>query len=79
SHTKAKGDYEWRNSVGADESDGYLSESVSKKSTDFAYAVGVIINPWGNMSVNVGYEGTKADIYGKHSVNGFTVGVGYRF
>ncbi len=30
SHTKAKGDYEWRNSVGADESDGYLSESVSK-------------------------------------------------
>ncbi|EOW7727199.1 Ail/Lom family protein, partial [Escherichia coli] len=33
----------------------------------------------GNMSVNVGYEGTKADIYGKHSVNGFTVGVGYRF
>ncbi|EEV2005100.1 outer membrane beta-barrel protein, partial [Escherichia coli] len=44
-----------------------------------AYAAGVIINPWGNMSVNVGYEGTKADIYGKHSVNGFTVGVGYRF
>lgn len=79
SHTKAKGDYEWRNSVGADESDGYLSESVSKKSTDFAYAAGVIINPWGNMSVNIGYEGTKADIYGKHSVNGFTVGVGYRF
>ncbi|HBA9262845.1 TPA: Ail/Lom family outer membrane beta-barrel protein [Escherichia coli] len=79
SHTKAKGDYEWRNSVGADESDGYLSESVSKKSTDFAYAAGVIINPRGNMSVNVGYEGTKADIYGKHSVNGFTVGVGYRF
>ncbi|WP_164724696.1 Ail/Lom family outer membrane beta-barrel protein [Escherichia coli] len=79
SHTKVKGDYEWRNSVGVDEPDGHLSGYVSKKSTDFAYAAGVMINPVDNMSVNVGYEGSKADFYGKHSVNGFTVGVGYRF
>lgn len=79
SHTKAKGDYEWRNSVGSDEYDGHLSGSVSKKSTDFAYAAGIIINPMDNMSVNVGYEGSKADIYGNHSINGFIVGMGYRF
>lgn len=53
-------------SVATDGPDGHLSGNVSKKSADFAYAAGVIINPVGNMSVNVGYEGSKADFYGKH-------------
>lgn len=79
SHTKADGGYEWRNSVGADEPDGHENSSLSGKSTRFAWAAGIAINPTENMSLNVGYEGSRADIYGKRSINGFNVGVGYRF
>ncbi|MDX7986658.1 Ail/Lom family protein [Xenorhabdus sp. 12] len=79
SHTKADGGYEWRNSVGADKPSGHERGSVSGKSTNFAYATGLIINPMENLSVNVGYEGSRASIHGKHSINGFNVGVGYRF
>ena len=55
----------------------YLSSS--EKSTAFAYGVGVIINPAETLSVNIGYERTQYDIKGDRSINGFNIGVGYRF
>ncbi|MTD38268.1 Ail/Lom family outer membrane beta-barrel protein [Erwinia sp. CPCC 100877] len=54
-------------------------EGISEKSTSFAYGVGVIFNPIDNLSVNVGYEGTQASLDGNRSINGFNLGVGYRF
>ncbi|EPL1175486.1 Ail/Lom family outer membrane beta-barrel protein [Morganella morganii] len=78
-HTKADGGYEWLNSVGSHELDGHESGNLSGKSTNFAFAAGVQINPTANLSVNVGYEGSNADIYGKHKIDGFNVGFGYRF
>lgn len=59
------------------ESDDY-SDKTSK--TDFAYGVGVSINPIENMAVNIGYEGTRAKYEGdKIKFNGFNIGVGYKF
>lgn len=78
-HTKADSKYEWRNSVGAEDPEGHESGNISGKSTNLAYALGFVVNPIENLSVNIGYEGSKADIEGKHSINGFNVGVGYRF
>ncbi|MEX9839376.1 Ail/Lom family protein, partial [Raoultella planticola] len=31
------------------------------------------------LAVNVAYEGSKAELDGNHSINGFNVGVGFRF
>ena len=44
-----------------------------------AHTAGVQFNPTDELAVNVGYEGTNADIDGSHSINGWNVGVGYRF
>ncbi|MBK5142924.1 Ail/Lom family outer membrane beta-barrel protein [Budviciaceae bacterium BWR-B9] len=79
SYTKSDGSYEWYNSVGADEDDGHLKGSLSNNSTEFAYGAGVIINPTDYLSFNVGYEGSKLDLMGSHSINGFNVGIGYKF
>lgn len=79
SHIKAKADYSWVNSVGGDLPSGHAEGSESVKSTSLAYGVGVIVNPTENFAVNVGYEGTRADLDGHTSLNGFNVGVGYRF
>lgn len=78
-HTKVSGGYEWHNSVGANSVGGHDSGDLSGKSTSFAYAAGFTINPYENLSVNVGYEGSKANVYGKRSINGFNVGMGYHF
>lgn len=73
--TKAEGNTRWTNY-----GDGYVGrDSISEKSTSFAYGAGVIINPTENFSINAGYEGTTADLNGDLSINGFNVGVGYRF
>lgn len=73
--TKAEGNTTWKNY-----GDNYVARSsVSEKSTSFAYGAGVIINPTENFSINAGYEGTTADLNGDVSLNGFNVGVGYRF
>ncbi len=78
--TKADVNYEWRNSVGADRPGGHKTINDSTDSTNFAYAAGVSINPVENLAINIGYEGTRADFYGdNYSINGFNVGVGYRF
>lgn len=74
-HTKADVDTKWVNA-----GDGYTQkDSLSEKSTSFAYSAGVQFNPTEELAVNVGYEGTNADIDGSHSINGWNVGVGYRF
>lgn len=74
-YVKASGNTQWWNN-GYD----YMGqESISEKSASFAWGVGVIINPTDNFSVNVGYEGTQTDLQGNYSINGFNVGIGYRF
>ena len=54
-------------------------EDLSEKSTSFAYGAGVLINLQENIPVNIGYEGTQADMDGNYSINCFNVGIGYRF
>jgi putatice virulence related protein PagC len=76
-HIKAKGDYLWVNN---DHNKTETRGSISESSTDFAYGLGVIINATDNISINAGYEGTKVKLDGdKYSINGFNIGVGYRF
>nr|WP_175494913.1 Ail/Lom family outer membrane beta-barrel protein [Xenorhabdus mauleonii] len=55
--------------------------SLDKKSTDFAYGAGVEVNPMPNFSVYAGYEGSSAKVVGNknHGINGFNIGIGYRF
>ncbi|HAT6804011.1 TPA: Ail/Lom family outer membrane beta-barrel protein [Citrobacter freundii] len=74
-HVKATGNTRWINVT-----DDYVNhEGISEKSTSFAYGFGVTFNPIDCLSVNVGYEGTRANLDGNRSVNGFNVGMGYRF
>ncbi len=79
-YTKISGTYEWRNNFGASEPDGHLDISDSRHTTKFAYAAGVVINPMDNLSVGIGYEGSDAGFYKSNkSINGFNVGIGWRF
>ena len=73
--TKADADVKWLNAGTND----IMRASESYKSTSFAYGAGIIINPIENLTVNVGYEGTTADLDDNYSINGFNIGVGYRF
>lgn len=57
---------------------GY-SESDNADKTSLAYGAGVTINPTDNLAVNIGYEGTRVKFNDNVTVNGFNVGVGYRF
>lgn len=44
------------------------------------YGVGFQVNPMENLAVDIGYEGSSLDAGGKNrSINGFNIGVGYRF
>lgn len=67
---RGKVDWHYRNV-----SDGYY-EAGSESKTDFAYGVGVQFVPAANWTIDAGYEGTKLD---QVKVNGFNIGVGYRF
>ncbi|OTA16885.1 virulence membrane protein PagC [Xenorhabdus vietnamensis] len=56
------------------------SVKLDNKSTDFAYGAGVEINPIPNLSLYAGYEGSS--LKGREdrlNINGFNIGVGYRF
>lgn len=60
-------------------SDG-TRDHADDKSTDFAYGAGMIINPVENFVVTLGYEGNKLNVADvDSSINGFNIGVGYRF
>lgn len=50
--------------------------SGSESRTGFAWGLGVQFNPTDNVVLDVGYEGSKIDAM---KVNGFNLGVGYRF
>lgn len=55
------------------------TEETSQSKTSFAYGAGVQFNPLENMSVGIGYEGTRAKYGDNVSINGFNVTLGYRF
>lgn len=74
-YVKASGMTKWEDSA----SDYIGREDLSEKSTSFAYGAGVLINLQENIPVNIGYEGTQADMDGNYSINCFNVGIGYRF
>ena len=72
---KADGHTTWVNS-----GDNYTQrDSISEKSTSFAYGAGVQVNPTENLAIHLGYEGTNADLGDNYSINGWNLGVGYRF
>lgn len=57
-----------------------VSVELSKvNTTSVAYGIGAVINPNENISVNIGYEGTRIKYDEQLAVNGFNIGVGYRF
>lgn len=56
------------------------SETGNIKKTSFMYGVGLQINPVENVVVDIGYEGSSLDGGNKsYSINGFNIGIGYRF
>ncbi|MBI6222077.1 outer membrane beta-barrel protein [Proteus mirabilis] len=55
------------------------TEEMSQSKTSFAYGAGIQFNPLENMSVGLGYEGTRVKYNDNVSINGFNVTVGYRF
>ncbi|EQC2933896.1 Ail/Lom family outer membrane beta-barrel protein [Salmonella bongori] len=52
------------------------SYKMSSRKTGFAWGAGIQMNPLENIVIDVGYEGST--IYST-KINGFNVGVGYRF
>jgi len=66
-----------------DESVHYLgaySESYGENTTSFAYGAGVAVNPTDTLAINIGYEGTRVKYNDmNYAINGFNIGVGYRF
>lgn len=67
---RGKVDWHYRNAA-----DGYYGAGSESK-TDFAYGAGIQIAPAANWTIDAGYEGSKID---RVKVNGFNIGVGYRF
>ncbi len=59
------------------------SNSNDYKGHSFMYGAGIVLNPMDKLSLELGYEGSsiKYDEYShkRYAVNGFNVGVGYRF
>lgn len=52
----------------------------SERKASLMYGAGLQINAWEGVTVDVGYEGSQLDIDGQnYSINGFNVGLGYRF
>lgn len=54
-------------------------DGISEKSASFAWGVGMVMNPLDNLSINLGYEGTKASLGRDYTIKGFNAGMGYRF
>jgi len=56
------------------------SETGNINKTSLMYGVGLQINPMENVAVDIGYEGSSLDAADQsHSINGFNIGIGYRF
>lgn len=74
-HVKGEDNYTWVNY-----GDGYTeTDTATAKGTGFAWGAGIIVNPMENLSLTAGYEGTNVDLEGSRNINGFNIGVGYRF
>ncbi|WP_167385924.1 Ail/Lom family outer membrane beta-barrel protein [Xenorhabdus miraniensis] len=60
--------------------DHHDSGELNRKSTNLAYSAGVEVNPIQNLSLYAGYEGSSIKDHDvRHNINGFNIGVGYRF
>ncbi|PHM38499.1 Ail/Lom family outer membrane beta-barrel protein [Xenorhabdus innexi] len=69
-YTDAKVDYEQKDGKG----------NTYRKKNAFAYGAGVEINPIDDFVINLGYEGSSFKLErATRSINGFNIGVGYRF
>lgn len=80
SYSKTKYNYNWKNYEGDHNYDDMVNFSGKNDSTSLMYSAGIQINPVHNMVIDVAYEGSKLDDGGRDlSINGFNVGVGYRF
>ncbi|MGL5423315.1 MAG: Ail/Lom family outer membrane beta-barrel protein [Serratia fonticola] len=56
------------------------TETGNINKTSLMYGVGLQINPIENVAVDIGYEGSSLDDGSKsHDINGFNIGIGYRF
>ncbi|TQI81354.1 putative virulence related protein PagC [Serratia fonticola] len=56
------------------------TETGNIRKTSLMYGVGVQINPIENVAVDIGYEGSSLDDGRQsHDINGFNIGIGYRF
>ncbi|KAF6667322.1 Ail/Lom family outer membrane beta-barrel protein [Pantoea sp. EKM101V] len=58
---------------------GNYAGHYSESKTSFAYGAGVVINPISTLSINIGYEGTRVKYSDDFAINGFNIGIGYRF
>ncbi|MDK9358013.1 Ail/Lom family outer membrane beta-barrel protein [Lelliottia sp. V106_10] len=81
SYNKVDYNYNWKNYEGTR---GLVDmgnvDGESHDSTSLVYGAGVQISPLDNFVIDVGYEGSKLDDGANdHAVNGFNIGVGYRF
>lgn len=57
-----------------------LKAEGAESSNNFAYSVGVVINPTDNLAVSTGYEGSRAAFNkNKHDINSMFMSIGYRF
>lgn len=55
-------------------------ENYNMKKTSVMYGFGVQVNPSQNLMLDLGYEGSRIkDDYKSYRINGFNIGVGYRF
>ncbi|WP_034944118.1 Ail/Lom family outer membrane beta-barrel protein [Erwinia oleae] len=54
----------------------HVAYNATATETKAAWGLGVQINPWENVAIDIGYEGAKFE---QVKANGFNVGVGYRF
>ncbi len=73
----SKADYSYRESSLSGSS--WESSGNSNKAS-LMYGAGVQINPLENLSIDIGYEGSSfKDVEKTLSINGFNIGVGYRF
>ncbi|AKS09899.1 Ail/Lom family outer membrane beta-barrel protein [Pseudomonas trivialis] len=63
--------------------DGYEpmgDEKMNEKKSNFVYGAGLQINPLENFTVDVSYEGSHLKVADKKlAMNGFSLGLGYRF
>ncbi|KGT86738.1 virulence protein [Erwinia typographi] len=74
-YTKADDNAVWKYKGEAFQKDDY-----SGNTTSLMYGAGIQINPIENIAIDLGYEGTRVKFGDQsYSVNGFNIGVGYRF